>query len=135
MSGAYSRDEGGEAVLRARIPVPPTTNNLFFNLKNGGRARSTVYKAWLRAVGPTLRQAFTDAGAPAWGKQPMRLTIHVGINYRRDASNCIKPIEDALCAFLAVPDDRYNDEVIIRRDPSIEGFAEVRLWPVEVTVG
>lgn len=118
-------------MIDVTLPLPPSTNNLFFNLKTGGRAKTQVYKDWQRIAKSELAAAYAMCGSPKWHeKQPMRLKLRVGANYTRDLSNCVKPVEDALCAFLPVPDDRYNDHVEIVRDKTIEGFVRVRLEPV-----
>lgn len=118
-------------MIDVSLPMPPSANNLFFNLKTGGRAKTPEYNKWLHDAKAAMEAAWYVAGQPKiHEKQKMRLKARVGANYRRDVTNCIKPIEDALCAFLPVPDDRYNDEVTITRDLSIEGFVRVRLEPV-----
>lgn len=110
------------------LPIPPSANNLFFNLKTGGRAKTPEYNAWLKLAKGAMEAAWYVAGSPKIpDKQKMRLKARVGATYRRDVTNCIKPIEDALCAFLPVPDDRYNDHVEIVRDQTIEGFVCVEL--------
>lgn len=113
------------------LPIPPSTNNLYFNLKSGGRAKSVRYKAWLKEAKDACESAFVAAGEPDWPtKQPMRLTVAIGVNYTRDITNCVKPIEDALCAFLPIPDDRYNNVVEISRTLDHAGFAKVELLPL-----
>jgi hypothetical protein len=115
-------------MIEATLPLPPSTNNLFFTLKNGKRAKTTQYKDWQRIALAELAVAFVNAGRPAFDpKARMRLSVRVGASYRRDISNCIKPIEDLLVAALPLPDDRYNDVVEVSRDLSIEGFAHVRI--------
>jgi hypothetical protein len=115
-------------VIEATLPLPPSANNLFFNLKNGRRAKTTQYKDWQRIAWAALHAAYANAGRPPIEpKTRMRLTVRVGASYRRDISNCIKPIEDLLVAALPLPDDRYNDVVEVSRDLSIEGFAHVRI--------
>lgn len=121
-------------MIEARLPLPPSSNNLFFSLKTGGRAKTVVYKDWIKTADMLLVLAYRRAGKPEWDKRtPMCLEIALGLTQRRrDASNCIKPIEDALCRALPIPDDRYNDRLTIVRDPSLDGEALVRLYPMEV---
>lgn len=115
-------------MIECTLPIPPSTNNLYFNLKRGGRAKTVAYKDWLKEAREAL-QVLTCPTFP--DKAKMRLTVRVGCNYTRDVTNCVKPIEDALAAFLPVPDDRYNNEIIATRDKSIEGFAHARLEVIE----
>jgi hypothetical protein len=122
-------------IIEAMLPLPPSSNNMFFTLKTGGRAKSTVYKAWSHEADILLRQAFARAGRPEWGKKtPMALEMRLGLTSRhRDQSNCLKAIEDAVCR-LPVPDDRYFDRHVIERDPKLDGMALVRLYPLEVSL-
>lgn len=115
-------------MITATLPLPPSANNLFLTLKNGGRAKTAQYKDWQRIARGELLAAYQASGSPAYpAKARMRLTVRLGTGYRRDVSNAIKPIEDLLVAVLPVPDDRYNDEIIATRDLTIEGFAHVTL--------
>lgn len=118
-------------MIEATLPIPPSTNNLFLTLKNGRRARTTQYKDWQAVASELLHTAYLNAGAPLYQpKRAMRLTVRVGATYRRDISNCVKPIEDLLVSILPLPDDRYNDVVEVSRDLSIEGYAHVRIAPL-----
>jgi hypothetical protein len=118
-------------MIKVTLPLPPSANNLFFNLKTGGRAKSQAYKDWLRIAKAECLVAYHDAGKPVFDpKQRMSLHLRVGIGYRRDLSNTCKPIEDALCAFLPIPDDRYNDRVVIERDLDCEGYVVATLSPI-----
>lgn len=122
-------------MIEATLPLPPSANNLFVNLKKGGRAKSMAYKDWRRTAGMILLAAYSKAGKPQWDdKAPMHISLRLGINYQRDPSNCIKPIEDLICATLPVPDDRYNDRGDWQRDLTIEGFVKVRLFPTGRTI-
>ena len=120
-------------MIEARLPMPPTANNMFFNLKGGGRAKTSFYKDWIKQADMLLLDAYKRAGSPQWHiHTPMQLIIVLGLtSRRRDASNCLKPIEDALCRVLPIPDDRYNDEIKIFRNPQLDGIALVRLQPME----
>jgi Holliday junction resolvase RusA-like endonuclease len=122
--------------LEATLPLPPSTNNLFFTLKNGARAKTSIYKDWSKEADQILQIAFNRAGRPDWpDKTPMALEIRLGLtSRRRDQSNCLKAIEDAVCR-LPVPDDRYFDRHLIERDPALDGTAVVRLYALEVGHG
>ena len=110
-------------MIEVTLPLPPSTNNLYINLKRGGRAKSAAYKQWLLGAKEACEAAWITSGCPVYpDKARMRLTARVGVNYRRDISNALKPVEDALCAFLPIPDDRYNNEIAATRDLNCEGF-------------
>lgn len=120
-------------MIEATLPLPPSTNHLYINLKRGGRAKSAAYKDWLRIARGVLQTAFVASGSPVVpDKAKMALSMRVGCNYRRDVTNCAKPIEDALCAFLPIPDDRYNDSITLTRDLNCEGFVEVTISQIPV---
>ena len=118
--------------LTIDLPLPPSTNSLFINLKGGGRAKSASYKAWSEEARYHIILAWRAAGKPQWHHQePMQLDIRLGLEgRRRDASNCIKAIEDVLVAELPIPDDCYNDRILIERDTNIPGFARVTIAPL-----
>lgn len=120
--------------IEATLPLPPSANALFVNLKRGGRAKSAAYKAWIEEAGWHLKRAWSAQGKPEISAQPMRLHLDLGLtDRRRDASNCAKAIEDLLVAALPVPDDRWNDEIVIRRSTEADGLARVRLEPLDTT--
>lgn len=117
-------------MIEVTIPLPPSANALFANAKRG-RVKTGAYKAWLEEAGWHLVRAWTALGKPVWNEdpRPMRLEIAAGLRSRtRDLSNTCKAIEDALVKYLPVPDDRWNDCIVMMRSPSVaEGLARVRL--------
>lgn len=121
-------------MITATLPLPPSANALFRNIKGGGRTKTAAYKAWIDEAGYHLMQAWREAGKPEIAPQPMRLTIELGlINRRRDAGNCLKAIEDLLCRCLPVPDDRWNDRIVIERSSAADAMAVIRLEPIDTT--
>lgn len=120
-------------MITVKLPLPPSANSLFFNLKGrGGRAKTQAYKDWLRIARAECLAAYDRAGSPVFdSKQRMRLHLRVGMGYRGDIENRCKAVADALCAFLPVPDDRYTDVVLIERDLDCEGFVIATLQPLE----
>jgi len=116
-------------VITINLPLPPSANNMFVNLRGGGRAKSKAYKAWRDEARYHVLVAWRAAGKPQWPKrEPMQISIRLGLQGRnRDASNCIKAIEDVLVAELPIPDDCYNDRLVIERDETIPGAACVTI--------
>lgn len=114
------------------LPLPPSVNALFANVK-GGRVKTREYKAWLDAARYDLITAWRAAGKPTWpAKAPMQIHLRLGLtDRRRDASNTVKAIEDALCRELPIPDDRWNDRILIERDEALAGKARVTIAPLE----
>lgn len=121
--------------LTVTMPLPPSANNMFVNLKGGGRAKSAAYKAWIEDARYHLMMAWRAAGKPVWPeKQPMQIHFRLGLEGRkRDPSNCIKAIEDILVRDLPVPDDRWNDFGSWQRDENIPGLARVTIAPLDST--
>lgn len=120
------------SALTFDLPLPPSVNRLTVNLKGGGRAKSAEYKAWLEEARWHVMTGWRNAGKPEIADRPMRVDIELGIEGRkRDCSNCIKAIEDLLCANMPIPDDRWNDAGSWRRNETIPGIARVTIAPIE----
>lgn len=116
------------------MTIPPSANNMFVNLKGGGRAKSAAYKAWTEDARYRVITAWRAAGKPTWPKAPMQIHFRLGLEGRkRDASNCIKALEDVLVRELPVPDDCWNDFGSWQRDENIPGMARVTIAPLDST--
>lgn len=115
------------------MPLPPSVNELTVNLKGGGRAKSQVYKRWIEEARWHVMMAWRKAGKPEWpAETPMSIRIELGIEGRiRDAGNCNKAIEDLLVKNLPIPDDRWNDRILIERRDDIPGIARVTVTALE----
>lgn len=113
------------------LPIPPSVNELTVNLKNGGRAKSAVYKRWIEEARWHVMIAWRNAGKPEWpAETPIALRLEVGLEgRRRDLGNCLKAVEDLLVANLPIPDDRWNDHIVLERREDIPGVARLTvLW-------
>lgn len=121
--------------ITVEMPLPPSANHLFVNLKGGGRAKSAAYKAWIDDARYHVMMQWRAMGKPVWpADMPMQLHVRLGLeNRKRDATNCVKAIEDILVRELPVPDDRWNDFISIKRDLNIPGMARVTLAPLDST--
>lgn len=120
------------ATLAFDLPLPTSANRLTVNTTGGGRAKSPAYKAWLEEARWHVMTAWRAAGKPSWPEAPMSLRLELGIEGRvRDAGNCLKAIEDLLCANLPVPDDCWNDRILIERRDDIPGVARVTIATLE----
>ena len=81
------------SVLSYTVPMPPSTNNLHYNVPGKGRVRTNRYRTWARAAGnDILAQQRRHIGGPVF--LTITLTPKPGRNL--DASNAIKPLEDLL---------------------------------------
>lgn len=72
------------------LPMPPSTNALFFNRK-GGRTRTPEYDAWLDHAGLVLNRQNVK---PVEGR--VSIKIDLDESRRGDADNRIKPVLDFL---------------------------------------
>lgn len=120
-------------ILCIDMPLPPSVNALFVNLKHGGRAKSALYKKWIEEARWHVMMAWREAGKPEWPADcPMSIRIELGLEgRRRDASNCCKAIEDLLVKNLPIPDDCWNDFITIERREDIPGIARVTVTALE----
>lgn len=130
---AVARAAQPRPILCIDMPLPPSANALFVNLKNGGRAKSAVYKAWIEEARWHVMTAWRNAGKPEWpAETPMSIRIEAGLEGRsRDLGNLEKAISDLLVANLPVPDDAYFDRFLIERREDIPGIARVTVAALE----
>jgi Holliday junction resolvase RusA-like endonuclease len=85
-----------------QLPLLPSTNHLFFNVKGRGRVRSKRYASWHRDAGWRIRAAKVP-------KAPGRIVVTVRAalpNRPRDLDNIVKPLLDALTTFNVIEDDK-----------------------------
>jgi hypothetical protein len=82
------------------LAVPPSANNLFFNLRKGGRRKTAKYSAWIDGE---LKALIAQRAKPVAGRVSVSITIPNGT--RGDADNRIKPCLDLLVRAGIIPDD------------------------------
>lgn len=94
------------------LPVPPSANNLFFNLPKGGRAETQRYRAWQVEAGWRMKEQTIERLEPG----PVEMTVSVPFNARRDLSNHLKAIEDFVVKQGILVDDRakYVHSIVLR---------------------
>ena len=97
--------------------VPPSVNRLWA-ISQGRRVRSTAYKDWLHMVGfdikAQVRRPVSESTMPE--KTPLYVFISMNINRKSDLDNRIKACLDALQHARIIPDDRWVDELHVKRD-------------------
>ena len=93
------------------LPMPPSTNNLYFNLPKGGRAISRKYSTWREAAGWEIQ---SQRPGKIEGRVVISIALGKNTNRQSDCSNFIKPIEDLLVMHGVIDDDR-NVEAIASR--------------------
>lgn len=99
----------GCAVNNLVLPYPPTANNLYRNLRTGGRVKTGHYNAWLADALALLRgQRFT----PVEGSYRLRIFVDRPDNRARDIDNTIKPVSDLLKKAGVISDDSKARSVL-----------------------
>lgn len=84
------------------LPVPPSMNNAFINVRGVGRVKSKKYKLWQQAAGWAL-QAQPHAKIP--GKVRIRIQVRRP-SANSDIDNRVKPLLDLLVLHRVIDDDR-----------------------------
>lgn len=115
--------------MMVRLPVPPSTNNLFANGK-GGRFITDKYKAWRDNAGWMLNIARPGT----FGAMKVAIKLYVPRKpASRDIDNFAKGPIDLLVAHRVINDDKQVERLVIERhdDPdivlSVEPFGEPSL--------
>lgn len=83
------------------LSLPPSTNNLFINIKGRGRIKSSEYRSWLTEMGWQLRIQRAQ-------KMQGNLLVYIALKRpkkRRDLDNTLKPILDLLVTHEVIRDD------------------------------
>ncbi len=93
------------------LACPPSANALTRNVPGRGRVRTRAYRKWIQAHLPLVRLV----GDREANRSETRVTMIANIDRRRDLDNLIKPVLDLLVAGCVIADDRWVDEILIRR--------------------
>jgi len=106
------------------LPVPPSTNNLYLNVRGhrGGRIKAPRYRLWLKQAGLEL---LVQRPRPVHG--PYRLSIELPRSTRGDVGNREKAISDLLVAHGLIDDDRYAVAISISKNGQPGCYAHVRV--------
>lgn len=84
------------------LPFPPSTNNLFVNVKGRGRVKSARYAQWCTEAG---WEAKRQRAGRVEGPYALHITACRPDARKRDLANLEKPISDALTAAGIIEDD------------------------------
>ena len=116
--------------MKITLPLPPSANHLFRNGSVGGKPRrfkTSAYSQWQQTAAIYLKDYRDLRRFPKGDKTRWKAAILAGIDYRRDVDGVIKPLLDFLVQQSLTPDDRWCEEVAVRRDPTIKGFISVEI--------
>lgn len=118
---------GGVQGFEVTLPIPPSTNNLFKNVRRG-RAKSGDYRDWIALAGWNLRQLQI---APVRGRYELSITVAEAM--RGDISNRIKAVEDLFVALKLTDDDRRCGTLhVYRSDEQRTGTCRVSVMPLPI---
>lgn len=107
-----------------KLPIPPSTNNLYVNVRGRGRVRSQRYATWANAAGWEIKRQHPEKVSGA-------ISLDIAVQRKRsnaDVSNRIKAVEDLLVHMGVIDDDKHVQSVTCRW-ADIEG-CEVTITPI-----
>lgn len=103
--GASSVAPRGSQPFCVTLPYPPSTNNLYATV-NGHRVKTQAAKDYATRVAVIMAVARGCRGGVPKPPYALRLTVWMPDRQRRDLSNTIKALEDALFKSIG-KDDRH----------------------------
>lgn len=117
------------AMIVLRLPVPPSTNNLYFN-RARGRSRTKQYRDWLSNADQWFYAQKANKFEYITGPCEVKIRLP---KIRGDISNRIKAVEDYLVSRCLTGDDKNNRAVSIRLDPEMtREFCEVTVMECNI---
>lgn len=117
LTWAFAARVGG---FWARIPIPPSLNNMFQNARGkekSGRIKTFAYKQWSEKAGWMIMADRSATGCQIHGRFAVALLISE--KESGDADNRFKAIGDLLVSYGVTEDDKKNYAPLIMRSPSI----------------
>lgn len=88
---------------RIALPMPPSLNNMFLNVRNKGRVKTENYRKWTTAAGWLLKSQH-----PRKFDVPVSIIIELNFSAkasRSDLDNRSKALIDLLVEHAVIPDD------------------------------
>jgi Holliday junction resolvase RusA-like endonuclease len=128
--GRPAQSSGPHGQITFKLPAPPTTNQLFANVRGKGRVKTLAYRAWLQNAGIILNAS--RVGKRLTFEVPAAVTVRIGkCNQAKDADNQLKPVVDLLVAAGIL---RGDNLLHVHRVTAVKAFDEVPEGFVSVTV-
>ena len=97
-----------------RLPLPPSTNALYRNVRGIGRVKAVGYKRWLVAAGAYGIVQKPLGGFPHFALD-FEIIVLIPAKTRGDCDNRCKAAIDLCTAWQIISDDRHAQAVTIRR--------------------
>lgn len=105
------------------LPIPPSTNNAYFNVPGCGRVASTTHRRWKMAAGLIVNAAHLPEITG-----PYHFTILLPMGMRGDVSNRQKLAEDLFVQLGITPDDRKARSTHQARSPEVKpGWCRIEI--------
>jgi len=120
----YTEPDRTNRAANLKLPMPPSVNHLWFNVRGRGRVRAKRYKAWHDDAGWRIRAARVPKIS---GR--VNVTLRAALPSRpRDLDNILKPLLDALTAFNVIDDDKFVTRLAAEWAAAVEpGMVEVQV--------
>lgn len=115
-----------EVSLHLVLPLPPSVNALYRAIGRGRNILSKQGREWYATSVPLIRQQ-----ANGWfvtGRVGMRVEITWPNKLRRDISNIVKSLEDAITKAKVWNDDSQIDDLRVIRKPVDKGDPRCEVW-------
>lgn len=97
-----------------RLPLPPSVNALYRNVRGVGRVRATGYRRWIISAGAYGITQKPPGGFPHFARD-FEVVVLIPAKTRGDVDNRAKATLDLLTAWQIISDDRHAQAVTIRR--------------------
>lgn len=110
------------------LPLPPSGNNLFLNVRGRGRVPAPKYRAWRDAASAMVLAA--SVGSRIRGPYALHIRAGRPDNRKRDLDNILKSLSDAIVRGGAVVDDSDCQAIDAKWVSGIEGV-RILVLPTE----
>jgi crossover junction endodeoxyribonuclease RusA len=92
-------------MISLTLPLPPSTNSLYRNVRGKGRVKTQRYQTWLNAAGWHVKE---QRPKPIKGPVIIHIKLDLRNKGRKDCSNYIKALEDLLVSHKLIADDSWE---------------------------
>lgn len=109
--------------VRLALPWPPSANRYWRNITVRGRARTLLSREAREFRDDVVEIAILSGAGASWltGSIGVDIVAYPPDRRVRDVDNLLKPTLDALKFAGVIEDDRFVDDLRIRRGPSVPG--------------